>query len=114
MQAYDFQAGRLASALLTGEASFLDPPARRSRLGFGVGVALTVLIAVGFFLFGMISAASDDDGATATGSSTATTTATTTAAAGPSSTAAGGPGSASRTPAEAGPEAGTTPVGGSR
>ncbi|GLY31528.1 type VII secretion protein EccB [Kineosporia sp. NBRC 101731] len=54
VQAYGFQAGRLSSALLTGEAAFLEPPARRAKLGLMVGVGLMVLIAVGFFLVGLI------------------------------------------------------------
>lgn len=72
VQAYAFQAGRLSSAVLTGEASFLEPPARRTKLGLLVGIGLTVLIAVGFLVFGLIQGSSSDD-------SSSTTTATSTA-----------------------------------
>ncbi|MBT0772848.1 type VII secretion protein EccB [Kineosporia sp. J2-2] len=69
VQAYAFQVGRLSSALLTGEASFLEPPARRAKLGTAVGVGLTVLILVGFFLFGLIRQQSGTSGGSSSSTS---------------------------------------------
>ncbi len=54
VHAYAFQAGRMSAALVTGEASYLEVPARRAKLGIIVGVAVALLILVGFFLFGLI------------------------------------------------------------
>jgi len=80
VQAYAFQAGRLSSAVLTGEASFLEPPARRAKLGLLVGVGLTLLIAVGFLVFGLIRGSSST-------SSSATASNATTSIAAPTATA---------------------------
>jgi len=54
VQAYAFQAGRMSAALVTGEAAYLEYPARRAKLGIIVGTTAAVLIVVGFFLFGLI------------------------------------------------------------
>src|SRR3954447_12344967 len=54
VHAYAFQAGRMSAALVTGEGASLEAPARRAKLGIIVGMAVSVLILVGFFLFGLI------------------------------------------------------------
>jgi hypothetical protein len=54
VHAYAFQAGRMSAALVTGEAAYLEVPARRAKLGIIVGIAVSALIVVGFFLFGLI------------------------------------------------------------
>lgn len=54
VEAYAFQAGRMAAAMVTGEAGYLEAPARRAKLGLLVGVVSAVLIVTGFFLYGLI------------------------------------------------------------
>ncbi|MGH8921393.1 MAG: type VII secretion protein EccB, partial [Actinomycetes bacterium] len=54
VEAYSFLIGRMTSALVLGDASHLDVPAKRAWTGLLLGVALDVLIAVGFFVYGLI------------------------------------------------------------
>lgn len=54
VHAYAFQAGRLSAALLTGEASYLEAPARRAKTGLVLGLVVALLIGAGFFLYGLI------------------------------------------------------------
>jgi hypothetical protein len=54
VQAYAFQAGRMSAALVTGEASYLEAPARRAKIGIFVGVVVSLLIVAGFFLYGLL------------------------------------------------------------
>lgn len=55
VEAYSFLIGRMTSALVLGDASHLDVPARRTWTGLVVGAALSVLIGAGFFIFGLIT-----------------------------------------------------------
>jgi hypothetical protein len=54
VEAYSFLIGRMTSALVLGDASHLEVPAKRTWTGLIVGTALAVLIAAGFFIFGLI------------------------------------------------------------
>lgn len=54
VQAYTFLMGRMTTALVLGQVSGPEVPARRARTGFVMGVALTVLIMIGFLLYGLI------------------------------------------------------------
>ncbi|HEY2060269.1 type VII secretion protein EccB [Amycolatopsis sp. NBC_01480] len=54
VEAYSFLIGRMTSALVLGDASHLDVPAKRAWTGLLIGVALGLLIAVGFFVYGLI------------------------------------------------------------
>lgn len=54
VHAYAFQAGRLSAALLSGEAAYLEAPARRAKLGLVLGLIVALLIGAGFFLYGLI------------------------------------------------------------
>ncbi|MET8945849.1 type VII secretion protein EccB [Streptomyces sp. NPDC004542] len=54
VHAYQFATGRLAAALVTGEPSTGEPPARRSVLGVVLGVLLAVLACAGFAVYGLI------------------------------------------------------------
>jgi hypothetical protein len=53
VEAYSFLIGRMTSALVLGDASFLEVPARRAWIGLLIGLALAVLTALGFFVFGL-------------------------------------------------------------
>ncbi|MGW4482240.1 type VII secretion protein EccB [Amycolatopsis sp. NPDC004368] len=55
VEAYSFLIGRMTSALVLGDASHLDVPAKRAWTGLLVGAALGLLIAVGFFVYGLIA-----------------------------------------------------------
>ncbi|WP_290061682.1 type VII secretion protein EccB [Amycolatopsis solani] len=55
VEAYSFLIGRMTSALVLGDASHLDVPAKRTWTGLLVGAALAVLIVLGFFVFGLIA-----------------------------------------------------------
>ncbi|ATY13365.1 MULTISPECIES: type VII secretion protein EccB [Amycolatopsis] len=55
VEAYSFLIGRMTSALVLGDASHLDVPARRAWVGLLVGLVLGLLIAVGFFVYGLIA-----------------------------------------------------------
>ncbi|WP_020660763.1 type VII secretion protein EccB [Amycolatopsis benzoatilytica] len=55
VEAYSFLIGRMTSALVLGDASHLEVPARRAWVGLLVGLALGVLVAVGFFVYGLIA-----------------------------------------------------------
>lgn len=54
VHAYQFATGRLAAALVSGEPSTGEPPARRSVLGVVLGVLLAVLACAGFAIYGLI------------------------------------------------------------
>ncbi|MFF0146455.1 type VII secretion system ESX-1 transmembrane protein B [Amycolatopsis sulphurea] len=55
VEAYSFLIGRMTSALVLGDPSHLDVPARRAWIGLLVGLLLGLLIAVGFFIYGLIA-----------------------------------------------------------
>ncbi|HET6500287.1 MAG TPA: type VII secretion protein EccB [Amycolatopsis sp.] len=55
VQAYKFFTGRLSAALVAGDPGTADVPLRRSGLGTGFGVAVAVLLCVGFAVYGLIS-----------------------------------------------------------
>jgi type VII secretion protein EccB len=59
LHAYRFAVGRLATALVTGDATRSDAPMRRSSVGsfFSVGIAL--LLCVGFGVYGLIAPVPD-------------------------------------------------------
>ncbi|MEU3795725.1 type VII secretion protein EccB [Streptomyces fructofermentans] len=61
VQAYQFAAGRLASALVSGEPGRGESPTRRSALGTVFGVALVVLLCAGFGVYGLVSPIAKDD-----------------------------------------------------
>ena len=54
VEAYRFLVGRMSSALVVGNPSTVAVPAARTWTGLRVGVVVTVLIAVGFLVFGLI------------------------------------------------------------
>lgn len=54
VHAYQFMVRRMTSALVDGDPSALEPPARRSLTGLVIGVVLALLVAVGFGVFGII------------------------------------------------------------
>lgn len=55
VQAYQFVASRLASALTTGDPGRGEPPLRRSSLGLMWGVLVGVLLCGGFAIYGLIN-----------------------------------------------------------
>jgi hypothetical protein len=55
VDAYSFLIGRMTSALVVGDASHLEAPARRAWLGLLIGVLLSALIFAGFLVFGLIT-----------------------------------------------------------
>lgn len=55
VEAYSFLMGRMTAALVTGDASYLDVPARRAWTGLVVGALLAALITAGFLVFGLIT-----------------------------------------------------------
>lgn len=55
VEAYSFLIGRMTSALVLGDASHLDVPAKRTWNGLLIGAAVAVLILIGFFVFGLIA-----------------------------------------------------------
>ncbi|QFZ18582.1 type VII secretion protein EccB [Saccharothrix syringae] len=54
LHAYQTMVGRMSSALLLGDTSHGEPPARRALFGLVMGVVLALLIAVGFGVYGLI------------------------------------------------------------
>jgi len=54
VHAYQFMVRRMTSALVAGDPSALEPPARRSLTGLVIGLVLGLLVAVGFGVFGII------------------------------------------------------------
>lgn len=60
VQAYLFEAGRLIGALMKGRPEGDDPPHRRFTIGTAVGVLLTVLIAAGFGIYGLLRPGGSD------------------------------------------------------
>ena len=55
VEAYSFLMGRMTSALVLGDASHLEVPAKRTWTGLVIGAAISVLIAAGFFIFGLMT-----------------------------------------------------------
>ncbi|MGW4995458.1 type VII secretion protein EccB [Streptomyces mirabilis] len=55
LQAYQFATGQLASALVNGDPGSGQNPMRRAALGTVFGAVITVLLAAGFGVFGLIS-----------------------------------------------------------
>jgi hypothetical protein len=55
VDAQAFLIGRMTAALVTGEAGYLEAPARRTWTGFVVGAVLAVLVAVGFLVFALFT-----------------------------------------------------------
>ncbi|XVS67706.1 type VII secretion protein EccB [Actinosynnema sp. CA-299493] len=54
LHAYQTMVGRMSSALLLGDTSHGEPPARRALFGLVMGVVLALLIGVGFGVYGLI------------------------------------------------------------
>lgn len=54
VEAYSFLMGRTMSALVVGDASHAEVPARRAWNGMVIGAALAALIVIGFLLYGLI------------------------------------------------------------
>ncbi|MFD9895279.1 type VII secretion protein EccB [Amycolatopsis sp. NPDC059027] len=54
VHAYQFMMGRMSSALLLSDAASAEVPARRAAVGVNIGVALAVLIGIGFGVFGLL------------------------------------------------------------
>lgn len=54
VEAYQFMMGRMSASLVLGDPSLLEVPARRAWTGFLVGIGVTFLIGLGFFLYGLI------------------------------------------------------------
>jgi ESX secretion system ATPase EccB len=55
VEAYQFMMDRMSAALVLGDPSLLEIPAKRARTGLIVGIVVTVLIGLGFLIFGLIS-----------------------------------------------------------
>uniref|UniRef100_UPI002F91AB64 type VII secretion protein EccB n=1 Tax=Streptomyces sp. NBC_01562 TaxID=2975879 RepID=UPI002F91AB64 len=55
LQAYRFAAGRLSSALVSGEANTEQGPMRRAALGSMIGILLAFLMVAGFGVYGYVS-----------------------------------------------------------
>jgi hypothetical protein len=55
VDAYAFLIGRMTSALVLGEPSHLEVPAKRTWTGLLVGAALALLIVIGFFIYGLLA-----------------------------------------------------------
>jgi type VII secretion protein EccB len=60
VHAYQFLIGRMASALVSGNPSPAEPPDRGHRLGLYSGLVLGVLVAVGFWVYGLIVPGGND------------------------------------------------------
>ncbi|WP_433113013.1 type VII secretion protein EccB [Micromonospora sp. CA-246542] len=60
VQAYLFEAGRLIGALMKGRPEGDDPPHRRFTIGVAVGLLLSVLIAAGFGIYGLLRPGGSD------------------------------------------------------
>ncbi|GAA1324889.1 type VII secretion protein EccB [Pseudonocardia xinjiangensis] len=55
VDAYAFHVARISSALVLGDPTPAETPARRAWVGFIAGVVIAVLITIGFFLYGLIA-----------------------------------------------------------
>ncbi|MFE4622728.1 type VII secretion protein EccB [Streptomyces mirabilis] len=55
MQAYQFAAGRLATALVSGDPGRGDSPTRRAALGSFFGAGIVILLSAGFLIYGKLS-----------------------------------------------------------
>lgn len=54
MHAYSFAVARMTSALVLADPSGTEIPAQRARSGLVIGLALTVLVAAGAFVYGLV------------------------------------------------------------
>ena len=54
VEAYSFMMGRTMSALVVGDASDAEVPARRAWNGLLIGAVLAALITTGFLVYGLI------------------------------------------------------------
>ena len=54
VDAHMFLTGRMTAALVTGDASYLEVPARRAWVGLLLGVLLAALVTGGFLVFGLL------------------------------------------------------------
>lgn len=54
VHAYQFMVRRMTSALVAGDPSALEPPARRSLTGLVIGLVLGLLVVAGFGVFGIV------------------------------------------------------------
>lgn len=54
VHAYQFMMGRMSSALVLGDPASAEVPARRAVTGIYIGLALAVLIAIGFGVYGWL------------------------------------------------------------
>ncbi|GAA3464470.1 type VII secretion protein EccB [Saccharothrix longispora] len=54
LHAYQTMVGRMSSALLLGDTSHGEPPAKRALFGLVMGIVLALLIGVGFGVYGLI------------------------------------------------------------
>lgn len=61
LQAYQFAADRLATALVSGDAGRGESPTKRAALGSVLGAGIVVLLCAGFSVYGLISPAPTDD-----------------------------------------------------
>jgi type VII secretion protein EccB len=52
--AHNFTVGRLGTAMLEGDPDAVDAPMRRTRTGTYIGVAIGVVLCIGFLVFGLI------------------------------------------------------------
>jgi hypothetical protein len=55
VEAQAFLSGRMTAALVTGDAKYLEVPERRAWTGVVTGVLLTLFIAGGFAIFGLVT-----------------------------------------------------------
>ncbi|RKT56741.1 type VII secretion protein EccB [Saccharothrix australiensis] len=54
VHAYGFLMGRMSSALVSGDPSPAEPPERGHRFGLFAGLAIGVLVGVGFWVYGLV------------------------------------------------------------
>lgn len=55
VEAQSFLVGRMTAALITGDARYLEAPARRTWTGIVIGIVLAVFIIAGFAIFGLVA-----------------------------------------------------------
>jgi hypothetical protein len=73
VDAHAFLMGRMTSALVIGDADHPETPAKRAWTGLLIGLVVALLIAAGFFVFGLIASSKQSQ---SQGSSPVQTTAT--------------------------------------
>jgi type VII secretion protein EccB len=54
VMAHNFTVGRLGTAMLEGDPDAVDAPMRRTRTGTYIGIAIGVVLCIGFLVFGLI------------------------------------------------------------